>query len=160
MTDENKTSLANKQRFKLIAAVYLILRKDDEILLLRRANTGYQDGKYSLIAGHMDGDELASKAIIREAQEEAGIVIKKEQLKFVRLAHRLTRNDPGQERIDIFSEAENWGGVPAIMEKNKCDDLSWHSLASLPSNIVPLVGLVLDDVAHGIAYSEYETEPA
>ena len=36
--------------FKLISTVYLLLRRDDELLLLRRANTGYQDGKYSLVA--------------------------------------------------------------------------------------------------------------
>jgi 8-oxo-dGTP pyrophosphatase MutT (NUDIX family) len=67
-----------KERFKLIPAVYLILRRNDEVLLLRRANTGYQDGKYSLIAGHLDGDELATEGMIREAKEEAGIVIVKE----------------------------------------------------------------------------------
>jgi 8-oxo-dGTP diphosphatase len=81
-----------KERFKLIPAVYLLLRQDDEVLLLRRANTGYQDGKYSLIAGHLDGDELATEGMIREAKEEAGITIVKEDLKFVHLAHRLTRN--------------------------------------------------------------------
>lgn len=37
----------SKDRFKLIPAVYLLLRQDNEVLLLRRANTGYQDGKYS-----------------------------------------------------------------------------------------------------------------
>jgi len=36
--------------FKLISTVYLLLRRDDELLLLRRANTGYQDGRYSLVA--------------------------------------------------------------------------------------------------------------
>ena len=75
-----------EERFKLIPAVYLLLRQDDKILLLRRANTGYQDGNYSLIAGHLDGDELATEGIIREAKEEAGITISKADLNFVHVA--------------------------------------------------------------------------
>lgn len=56
-------------RFKLIPAVYLLLRSKGKILLLRRSNTGYQDGMYSLIAGHLDGDELGTEGLIREAKE-------------------------------------------------------------------------------------------
>jgi 8-oxo-dGTP diphosphatase len=64
-----------QHRFKRIPAVYLILRRDSQVLLLKRANTGYQDGKYSLIAGHLEGDELATEATAREAKEEAGISV-------------------------------------------------------------------------------------
>lgn len=62
-----------KEQFKLVPAVYLVLRNDNRVLLLRRANTGYQDGKYRLVAGHLDGDELGTTAVVREAKEEAGI---------------------------------------------------------------------------------------
>ena len=61
----SETVGAKKERFKLIPAVYLLLRRDEEVLLLRRANTGYQDGKYGLIAGHLDGDELGTVAMSR-----------------------------------------------------------------------------------------------
>lgn len=44
-----------EERYKFICAVYLLLIKENQILLLKRANTGYEDGKYSLVAGHMDG---------------------------------------------------------------------------------------------------------
>lgn len=66
---------SSKVRFKIIPAVYLVLRQGDEVLLLRRANTGYQDGKYSTVAGHLDGNELATEAVAREAKEEAGITV-------------------------------------------------------------------------------------
>lgn len=148
-----------KTRFKLITAVYLILRRGDQVLLLRRANTGYQDGKYSLIAGHLDGDELATDGMAREAKEEAGITINPKKLKLVHIAHRLSRNQVGQERLDLFFETSDWQGEITNAEPNKCDDLSWYSLDRLPSGMLPFVSLVLADISQGINYSEYVEEP-
>ncbi|GAK14365.1 NUDIX domain-containing protein [Geomicrobium sp. JCM 19039] len=56
-------------RFKMVVAVHLFLLKDDHVLLLRRYNTGYEDGKFSVVAGHLDGDERVKEAIAREAKE-------------------------------------------------------------------------------------------
>jgi 8-oxo-dGTP diphosphatase len=151
--------MSEPERFKLIAAVYLVLRRGSEVLLLQRANTGYQDGKYGLVAGHLDGNELAPIGMAREAKEEAGITIDPKDLKLVHTAHRLTRNQVGQERIDLFFEAIKWQGEITNMEPEKCDDLSWHDLNDLPENIIPFVGLVLADIAKGVAYSGYVTEP-
>jgi len=41
-------------RFRLIADVHIfLLNGRNEILLLRRKNTGYEDGNYSVIAGQV-----------------------------------------------------------------------------------------------------------
>jgi 8-oxo-dGTP pyrophosphatase MutT (NUDIX family) len=148
------------ERFKLIPAVYLVLRKGDEVLLLQRANTGYQDGKYGLVAGHLDGDELATHGLAREALEEAGITVKPEALTLVHTAHRLSRDQVGQERVDLFFEATSWGGEVTNAEPQKCDDLSWFHLDQLPDNMIPLVKQVLQYIAAGVHYSEYTNEPA
>lgn len=148
-----------KERFKLIPAVYLVLRRGEEVLLLRRANTGYQDGKYGTVSGHLEGDELATDAMIREAKEEAGITIDPRSLQLVHTAHRLTRNDPGQERMDLFFEARDWQGEITNAEPHKCDDLSWHDISQLPENILPFVRRVLTDISRGVQYSEYTEEP-
>ena len=147
-------------RFKLIPAVYLVLRKDGQVLLLRRANTGYQDGKYGLVAGHLEGDELATAAMVREAKEEAGIIVSSEALRFVHVAHRLGRGQPGQERLDIFFEATKWHGEVVNAEPEKCDDLSWFDVDALPENMLPFVRRVLTDIAGSVAYSEYVAELA
>jgi 8-oxo-dGTP diphosphatase len=148
-----------EERFKLIPAVYLILRREDEVLLLRRANTGYQDGKYSLIAGHLEGNELATTGMAREAKEEAGITIDATKLKLVHTAHRLGRNQIGQERIDLFYELNEWQGQITNAEPDKCDDLSWFNIDTLPKNILPFIGRVLRDVTNDVRHSEYSTEP-
>ncbi len=151
---------SKKERFKLIPAVYLILRRNDEVLLLRRANTGYQDGKYSLIAGHLDGDELATSAMRREAKEEAGIDVDPANLKLAHLAHRLCREQVGQERVDIFFEATEWTGEVTNLEPSKCDDLAWYRIDDLPENMLPFIRLVLTNVSAGTLYSEYTEEPS
>lgn len=148
-----------KERFKLIPAVYLLLRRNNEVLLLRRANTGYQDGKYSIIAGHLDGDELATSGIVREAEEEAGVTVDPEKIKLVHTCHRLTRNQTGQERLDLFFETKEWGGEITNAEPEKCDELSWFPINDLPQNMLPLVKHVINDIVRGVRFSEYTEEP-
>ena len=63
------------KRFQLVTAVHLLLIQDEKILLLRRYHTGYEDGNYSVVAGHIDGNESILKAMQREALEEAGILM-------------------------------------------------------------------------------------
>lgn len=150
----------SKERFTLMPAVFLVLRRGNEVLLLRRAGVRYQSGKYSLIAGHMDGDELATDAAVREAKEEAGITVDPRKLTFVHVTHRLTRDDPGQERIDLFFEVREWEGEITNMEPEKCSDLTWYPLDALPEDIIPIVRMTLEYIARGVPYSEYEEEPA
>jgi 8-oxo-dGTP diphosphatase len=140
-----------EKRFKLILSVYLILVKDGKVLLLRRFNTGYEDGNYGLVAGHADGNERATDAMCREALEEAGLVIKPKDLKFVHFMHR-RQND---ERADVFFTADKWEGEPKNMEPDKCDDLSWFPLDNLPSNIIIYIKEVLENFQKGVYYSEF-----
>lgn len=118
-----KERAPQKERFKLVGAVHLLLIKDGDILLLRRFNTGYRDGEYSVIAGHLDGGEQARTVMSREATEEAGIEISPEDLTLVHLMHRQS----AEERIDFFFASENWQGTPQIMEPDKCNVLKWFS---------------------------------
>lgn len=140
-----------REYFKFVSAVHLFLIKDEKILLLRRFNTGYEDGNYSVPAGHIDGEEKATKAMIREAMEETGIIVNENQLKMVHVMHRKST----EERIDFFFETMQWQGEPKIMETNKCDDLKWFSLNQLPQNIVPYVKSGIENYKNKISFSEF-----
>lgn len=124
-----------KERFKLISACHLLLVKENQILLIRRFNTGYRDGFYSVVAGHLDGNESAKTAMAREAKEEAGIDIDENNLKFASVMHRKSDD----ERIDFFFFTDKWNGKIKNKEPHKCDDLKWFDLEKLPDNIVPYV---------------------
>lgn len=149
----------NKDRFKTTVAVNLILRRDDEILLLKRTNTGNQDGMYNLIAGHLEKDELGSEAIIREAREETGITIEPNNLKFVHFVQRLPVNDNDEEYIDLFYEASVWQGDVINNEPDKCESLDWFRIDNLPNNTIPLLPVVIKKITNGQMYSEYRNEP-
>jgi len=138
-----------RERFKLIPTSHLILIRNNRILLLRRFNTGFEDGKYSIIAGHLDGDETIMEAMEREAKEEAGIEI--DELEVVHVMHRKAAD----ERIDLFIRADKWTGEPEIMEPNKCDDLRWFNLHSLPENMVPYVRQAIEHIQNNTFYSEH-----
>ncbi|HLG61149.1 MAG TPA: NUDIX domain-containing protein [Ktedonosporobacter sp.] len=123
------------ERFKLPVAVHLFLIRNAEILLLRRYNTGYADGQYSVIAGHLDGNEEIKTAMIREAKEEAGITLSPQSLQIVGVMHRKADD----ERIDFFLTATSWDGAIVNAEPHKCDELAWYALDALPANVVPYV---------------------
>ncbi len=130
-----------KERFKLVSAVHLFLVRDHEVLLLRRYNTGYEDGNYSVPAGHLDGGEEVKAAAIREAREEVGITIDPADLEVVGVMHRLS-ND---ERVDFFVAASRWSGQVANCEPDKCDELRWCDMDRLPDNVIPYVKRALEN---------------
>ncbi len=140
-----------REYFKFVAAAHLFLIKDGKILLLRRFNTGYEDGNYSVPAGHIDGGERAVKAMIRETIEETGITINEDQLRMVHVMHRKST----EERIDFFFEATQWQGEPKIIETNKCDDLNWFTVNQLPPNMVPYVRAGIENYDNKILFSEF-----
>ena len=113
-----------KERNKSVPAVYIILKKGEEILLGRRKNTGYYDGWYGGPAGHVDAKELPSIAGVREAKEEVGIDINPTDVKFAHALYRTAHDETG-DRSDYFFIVEKWDGEPKIMEPEKCDDLQW-----------------------------------
>ena len=142
--------MASTKRHTINAAVYLLPTRDDEVLLLRRFNTGWMDGHYSLIAGHLDGNESVSAAMIREAKEEARITVKPEDLQPVTVLHR--KSD--REYVDFFFVTTKWEGDPVIGEPDKCDDLSWFPLNKLPDNLLPYVREAMKNYKKKISFSE------
>lgn len=116
-------------------AVHLFLVRGTEILLLRRYNTGYEDGNYSVPAGHLDGGEEVVAGAIREAKEECGIEIEPSDLQVAGVMHRRSTD----ERIDFFLVTSRWSGEIINCEPEKCDELRWVDMDQLPTNIIPYV---------------------
>lgn len=142
----------NKERHKTISAVFLVLLKDEndkkQVLLQLRQNTGYMDGKWDLCSsGHVEKNELIEKAIIRETKEEIGVIIKKEDIRFVHLRHWEEEN-----YFNFFFTCEKFDGMPKIMEPEKCLELKWFDLDNLPENLTDNNKPALESIKKGIYY--------
>lgn len=140
------------ERFRPYVAVFVLFIKDEKILLLRRYQTGWQDGNYSLPAGHVEENEKVSEALIREIKEETSIELSQEQIK---LAHVMHRKSLDRVYVDFFFVADQWDGEPKNLELNKCDDLSWFPLDELPSNVLKFVRRAIDAYRSGAPFSEF-----
>ncbi len=140
-----------KTRFKVIAAVYVIMMRDNKILLSRRCNTGFCDGQYGLPSGHVEEGESVQQALIRETKEEIGITLQATQFT---LAHVRSRNAGDGHRLDSFFVCREWNGEPVNLEPEKCDQLSWFDKDDLPSSIIPYIKEVLEHIQQAELYSE------
>ncbi len=121
------------------------------MLMLRRFHTGWEDGNYSVVAGHVEEGETVTQAAIREAEEEVGVSISPDQLEVVHVMHRKSED----ERIDFFLTARNWEGDIRNREPDKCDEMNWYPLAALPANTIPYVRHGLEGYQRGVFYSEF-----
>ena len=124
-------------RFKMTVAAHLLLIQNEKILLLRRFHTGYEDGNYGVIAGHLDGNETVQQAVCREALEEGKLKLELSDIEIVHVLHR--KCEDGREAINYFCIAKKWQGEPINGEPLKCDDLSWFPINTLPENTIPYI---------------------
>ena len=142
------------ERFKIIPACYLVLIKDEKVLLSKRKNTGFMDGKYSLASGHLEGEETLKQTMAREAKEEIDITLNLEDLELIHVMHR-SKKESDWERIDFFMTASKWTGEIKNVEPDKCGDLNWFSLEDLPNETIPYIKEALLNIKKGVIYSEY-----
>ncbi|MFD9972147.1 methyltransferase domain-containing protein [Streptomyces sp. NPDC059017] len=122
-------------RHREVVDVHLVLRRGDEVLLARRAGTGYGDGLWNGPSGHVEDGEDVRAAMVREAREEIGVEFAPEDLRVALVMQHRGPGDP--PRTGWFFEADGTGGgEPYNREPHKCSELVWHPLAALPDDMV------------------------
>lgn len=133
-------------RFRVVPAAYVVLRRADEVLLQLRRNTGYLDGYWATAAaGHVETDESVFEAAVREAREELGVHVTRDDLRPLCAMHRTASTSrPVDERVDFFFECWRWVGEPELLETDKAAELRWYAVDALPDPVVPHELFVLD----------------
>ncbi|MDR1934768.1 MAG: NUDIX domain-containing protein [Candidatus Accumulibacter sp.] len=119
---------------------HILCERGGRVLLLRRANTGFFDGLYSLPGGHVEEGESIVQAAARELEEETGLRAAPGDLEWLGVIHR--RSDTN--RIDFFLRARRWSGEPEVREPDKCAALDWFARDALPENLAPYVRVALE----------------
>lgn len=129
----------SKQRHRMAVAAHVFLTDEqNQVLFMRRANTGYADGHWSIPAGHVELGETIIAACIRETAEELGVELREDDLQCVLVQHK--HDFDGEERIDVFFVgALPIGAEVTIAESDKCDGLAWCPADRLPCPMVDYV---------------------
>lgn len=143
-----------RERFGVSVSVFVIVRSGEQMLLLRRANTGWKDGFFSLPAGGHDGAETLAAAAARELKEETSLHAEVCDMKLVHLLHCNT-GDSGGEWLGAFFEAEKWSGEPHLAESEKHDRIGWYAIGDLPSNTIPYTRQGIELSQRKVAFSVY-----
>ena len=143
------------QHFKTLSAVLPVVIREqegrEEVLLLRRANTHYMDGKWDFAgSGHVEEHETASQAVCRELLEETGLVAQPGDAVFLHVAHRI--KEPAY--YDFYFAIRNWEGEPSIREPDKCSAMAWFPVDDLPEDMIPNRRRTFLLSRTGVPYSE------
>lgn len=141
---------------QLVPASYVLLLRGEpgtvQVLLHLRRGTGFMDGHWAALAGHVEEHESARAAAAREAYEEAGVRIEPVDLEPLTALHRTKPGaGPTEQRVDFFWTVRRWSGEPAIREPAKNAAMDWFALDALPEPCVPHEKRILDALAHGSA---------
>ena len=140
-----------KNRFKSVVCADLLMKKvinnEEYILLMKRQNTGSDDGCYELPGGHLEEDEDLFDAMIREAEEELKIKIKRKDLKLIHLLHHFHG-----ERLNFIFEVNGDNYNPTIGEKEKCSELKWVKINRLPKETTDKVKLIIKNIRNKVFY--------
>ena len=136
-------------------ASYVILRKDQKIAFVLRANTGWMNGFYGLPSGKTEKNESFLECAIREAKEEIGVTLNLKDIVPVLTVHRKEPSDQGMTWVDVYFEARNWKGEVINAEPEVHSELAWLDPNNLPDNVVPCVKAALEEIKKGKTYSEY-----
>ncbi|MEL6837393.1 MAG: NUDIX domain-containing protein [Bacteroidota bacterium] len=135
--------------FRTIVKARVILYDHGRILLLKQ--TKPNGGNYTLVGGTVEQEEFAMAALIRESQEEAGIILEEKDLKLVHVMHKRSENE---HRIGLYFRASRWEGKLRAREKEKFKAAHWFDLDNLPKNMTATIQQVLRHYRKGVFYSE------
>ena len=143
------------ERFLSRIVVDLLLERKNEktgkkeVLMLLRQNTGFFDGMYDLPGGHLEKEEDIYDAMIREAKEEIGIIIKREDLEIIHICHRYQKGT-----LKFVFKARKYEGIPINGELENCKELKWVEIENLPKNIVPIIKQEIESIIKNEFYSK------
>lgn len=141
-----------EDRFRPYIAALVFFRQNNSVLLTRRFNTGWSDGTYSVPSGHIEENENVIEAAVRECEEEVGITIEPSDLKIAHVSYR--KSDDGRTYVDFFLVCEKWAGEPRNCEPDKCDDVRWFPVDSLPENTTPIIRAALHNILQENPFSQ------
>jgi 8-oxo-dGTP diphosphatase len=146
------------RHFQLIVDVHLLLLNDGDLLLGRRANTGYGDGAYEPPSGRLAERETLVEAAVRVAAAQVGIELDPARVSLAHVMHDVS----GHGRMAFFLTADGWdlpgddvGAAARLAGTRSYSDFGWYPLSELPANMIDRARVAVRNYAAGGRFSTY-----
>jgi ADP-ribose pyrophosphatase YjhB (NUDIX family) len=127
------------ERYKTPSSVFVMLFRNKngsrEILLQKRKNTGYMDGYWdSSAGGHVEAGESLTSTAVLETKEELSINVEPQHMKFAMASYN---NFRGTVYCYFYFLIEEYEGTVSIGNKEKCEEIAWFNVDSMPQGMIP-----------------------
>ena len=143
----------NNRHFQLIVDVHLLLLSDGDLLLGRRANTGYGDGAYEPPSDRLAERETLVEAAVRVAGTQVGIELDAGRVSLAHVMHDVS----GHGRMAFFLTADGWerpsdiDATARLAGTGSYSDFGWYPLTELPANMIDRARVAVRNYAAGAA---------
>lgn len=111
------------------AVVFAKLKKSSYLLLIKRENKPFEDS-WALPGGFIDTDEPVKQACQRELQEETGMSLDLNQLKFFNFYDEVNR-DP-RSRTITFAYLAQLNSLNEVKGDDDATEAKWFNIKKLP----------------------------
>ncbi|MET9393818.1 NUDIX domain-containing protein [Streptomyces sp. NPDC006624] len=137
-----------------IIGVHLYLQNSHgQILLgLRHPDSKFGANEWHFLAGHCER-EAAIRCLVREAEEEAGLLVDPDSVELVHVIHH-SDSPTARPRIGLVFRAHSWSGTPRLLEPDRCVEWRWWDPTDLPAAVVPYSRVAIEGIVAGRLYSE------
>jgi len=135
-----------------LSGVTAVVRRDDEVLLVRRADTG----EWSPVTGIIDPGEEPAVCAAREAMEETGVEIRVDRLASVDSATRVTYPNGDRASYLDVSFACTWLSGEAHVADDESVDVRWWPVTELPE-MSPVLRDRIDAALSGEVAARFRT---
>jgi ADP-ribose pyrophosphatase YjhB (NUDIX family) len=145
----------HSRHFQLIVDIHLLLLSNGDLLLGRRANTGYGDGAYEPPSGRLAERETLVEAAVRVAAAQMGVALDPASVSLAHVLHDVS----GAGRMAFFLTADGWTDearpVPPADGTRSYSDFGWYPLTDLPANMIDRARVAVRNYAAGARFSTY-----
>jgi 8-oxo-dGTP diphosphatase len=111
--------------------VGVLIRREDEILLLRRKNV-HGAGTWSTPGGHLDPGESPEGCAVREVREETGVEVV--NVRFLGITNDVFQAE-GRHYITLWMEAEYHSGTASVRAGHEMSEVRWYRADALPAEL-------------------------
>jgi 8-oxo-dGTP diphosphatase len=140
--------------FTLPAYVGIILKKDNQVLLVKRRNTDWAAECWNFPGGLLEANETLLQAVIRETQEEVGVTVAPDDCTLVHVLQVKKGGTNTKDILGFYFAANIWHGTAVNNEPDRHSEIGWFDVHALPHNVTEHAKQALNGLQNNMRYSE------